>query len=201
VSVADAEIDHLYDAIVTVPQPPEHVVRPPAFSQRPRWQRVCMIALIAIPIVAYAAGFAVYLVDLLTHNFVPQGNYLFLINATIQSLVWAVGAYACNALERGLKGRHHQKPALLIFPSGIELDGQFLSWKNIGSCRWNRYLPDTVVIAVDAGRSHFRHAVPVPQSHCAVVEETLRRFGKWDEPRVVEALVPDSGMSVNFSHR
>ena len=158
-----------------------------------------MIALIAIPVVAYFAAFAVYLVDLLTHNFVPQGNYFVLINTTIQSLVLAVGAYACNALDRGLKGRQRLKPALTIFPSGIELDSQFLSWKNIGSCRWNRYLPDTVVIAVDAGRSHFRHAVPVPQSHRAVVEETIRRFGKWDEPRVVEALVPDTGMSVNFS--
>ncbi len=51
-----------------------------------------MIALVAIPVIAYAAAFAVYLVDLLTHNFVPQGNYFILINTTVQSLVWAVGA-------------------------------------------------------------------------------------------------------------
>ena len=65
----------------------------------------------------------------------------------------------------------------------------------------------TLVIAVNSRQSHCRHAVPVPESHCALVEGTLRRFGKWDEPwpldeweKPVVAINSDSesGMSINF---
>jgi hypothetical protein len=201
VSVADAEIDRLYDAIVTVPQPPEYIGRRREHTQRPRWQRAFVIAIIAIPVVAYVAVFAVYLVDLLTHNFVPEGNYFVLINTTIQGLVWAVVSYALTAFERRVKLRQRQKAALTIFPSGIALDGQFVSWTDIGSCRWNRYLPAALVIAVDAGHSHWQHTVSVPESHRALVEKTIRGFGKWDEPRTVEEVAPDTGMSINLTYR
>jgi hypothetical protein len=198
VSVADPEIDQLYDAIVTVPRPLEFTPRPRAYVPLQRWCRACNIAIVAIGLITYAAAFAVYFIDLLTHNFVPQGNYLLLVQVTMQMLVYVVASYAIRECLRRVDLWQCQKPLLTIFKSGIVLDGQFVSWKNIQSCRWNRYVPETLVIAVEAGRSHWRHAVSIPKSHGVLVENTFRRFGKWDQPGAVDEVAFEAGTSLNL---
>jgi hypothetical protein len=207
VGVADPEIDGLYAAILTVPGPQEFVPRRIENVPRRGWHRAATIAMMVIPPVICVAALAMYLFDLLTHNFVPEGNYLFLLNVTLQMLMWVVFCRGAQALERRFKLRQSQKPSMTIFPSGIALDGQFVTWENIASCRWNHFSAETLVIAVDSGHSHCRHAVVVPESHRAIVEGTFRRFGKWDEPWTldewekpvaVNMVDSESGMSINF---
>jgi hypothetical protein len=101
----------------------------------------------------------IYLVDLLSHSFVPRENYIILLHVTIQVLVYALNYYAIKQLECKINAWHCRKTSLTILPSGIALDGQFVSWQNVGFCRWNRYVPAKLMIAVDAGHSHDRHAV------------------------------------------
>jgi hypothetical protein len=100
--------------------------------------------------------------------------------------------------ERRVRLRKSQKPSLTIFPLGIAHESRFVSWTKIGSCRWNRYAPELLVIALDAGLSHFRHAVWIPQSHRALVEEIFRRFGKWDQPGAVDEVNFETGTSINL---
>lgn len=197
-SVADPEIDQLYDPIVTVPRPPVYVPLRPESMPRPRRRRACVIAIVAILLVAYAAAVAVYLVDLLTHSFVPEGNYLPLVNGTMQMLIWAGYVYAIKDWRRANLQRC-ETPSLSIFASGIVLDGQFVLWKNVRSCRWNRYFPDTLVIAVNAGHSHWRHPVWIPKSQRALVKKTFLRFGKWDQPEAVDEVALQTGMSIKLS--
>ena len=86
-----------------------------------------------------------------------------------------------------------------IFPAGIALDGQFVPWNNIGSCRWNRFGPDTVVIAVNDGQSRGRRDVLIPKSHHTLVENTFRRFGKWDEPGVFDDVAFETRRNIGRS--
>jgi hypothetical protein len=88
--VADPAIDQLYDAIVTVPPPPEYMPRSRQNVPRPLWQRAAVITIRAVFLVAYAGAFAICLFDLLTHDFVPEGNYFALTYITSQIFVYAV---------------------------------------------------------------------------------------------------------------
>ena len=107
-SVADAEIDRPYDAIVTVPDPLWD-------ESRNRRRTVWFVVMTAIPFAVYFVAFVVYLVDLFAHRFVPEGNYVPLLSATIQLPVYAVGFY----LMQFSKARHEGVPSLTIFPTGI----------------------------------------------------------------------------------
>ncbi len=64
------------------------------------------------------------------------------------------------------------------------------------SCHWNRYSPGKLMVAIDVGQSHALHSVFVPGGQRAVVEEALRRLGKWDEGSGVAF---ESGLSINLS--
>ena len=201
-SVADPEIDQLDEAIVTVPRPPKYMPTPPEYARRQRWHRACIIAIAAILIVAYPAAFGLYLVNLLTHNFVPERKYVPLVQGTVQIFVFVVCWYAIKEFERRVKSWQCRKPSLpslTIFPSGVAHEGQFVGWQNIRSCRWNRYNPDKLVIAVNGGQTKSRHAVSVPESHRALVEDTFRRFGKWDQPGEADEMASETAMSLNLS--
>ncbi len=156
-SVADAEIDGLCDAMVIVAQPRGRIVRWVAFS--------------LIFLVFYAGGLFVCVKDLLRLGLSAEVDCSpFLIMTMLLSLfIDTFGlVYLC-------------KPALAIFKSRLELSGQAVPWAGIGSCHWNRYSPGKLLVAIDVGQSHALHSVIVPEGERAVVEEALRRLGKWDE--------------------
>jgi hypothetical protein len=190
-SVADLEIDQLDDAIVTVPLPQEYVARR-------RRHKAFQITIVVIFLLAYATAFAVYLVDLFSHNFVPEGNYLPLVNATIQILIYVVFSSAMMGFGRRVGLRQREEPSLTIFPLGIALSGHYVSWNQVGPCRWNRYIPETLMVAVHFGHSHARQAVPVPKSHLVLVEYALRRFGKWDQPVTMDDVASETGISIKL---
>jgi hypothetical protein len=209
VSVVDPEIDRLDAAILTVPRPFEYAPRLPEIVPRNRWHRAGTIVMVAIPLLAFVAAFPVYVVDLFTHNFAPGARYFFLLNCTIQILLWVVICFGAKEFERRFKLRQSRKPSMTIFPSGIALEDQFVTWENIASCRWNLYIPRTLVIAVNSRDWRCTHAVPVPETHRALVEGTFRRFGKWDEPWAwdesekigpgpVDENASETGMHINF---
>jgi hypothetical protein len=169
VSVADAEFDHLCDAMVTVPDP----MWDESWNRR---RTVWLVVMAAIPFAVYVVAFVVYLVDLFTHRFVPKGNYLPLASWTIQLPVFVVVFY----LLRFSKVRHEGVPSLRIFPTGIALRGQFESWKNVGSCRWDSSSWNMLMVEIRYGQAYWRQYAWVSEGYRTVVEEALRRFGKWD---------------------
>jgi hypothetical protein len=169
VSVADAEIDHLCDAIVTVPDPFWD-------ESRNRTRTVWLVVMAAILFAVYVVAFVVYLLDLLAHRFVPKGNYLPLVSWTIQLPVFANGFY----LMQFSKAKDEGVPSLRIFPTGIALRGQFESWKNVGSCRWDSSSSKMLMVEIRYGQAYWRQYAWVSEGYRTVVEEALRRFGKWD---------------------
>ncbi len=155
-SVADAEIDGLCDAIVIVAQPRGRIVTTVAFS--------------LIFQVFYAGALLVCVRDLLRLGLPDAVDYspFLIMTILLNLLIDTFGLiYIC-------------KPALAIFKSRLELSGQAMPWASIGSCHWNRYSPGELMVAIDVGQSHALHSVLVPEGQRADVEEALRRIGKWD---------------------
>jgi hypothetical protein len=76
------------------------------------------------------------------------------------------------------------KRPFAILRDGIEVAGHALPWERIVACRWNLYSPGTLMIAARSEKNLVHHSVPVPQSHQVLVEETLRRFGKWEAAQI-----------------
>jgi hypothetical protein len=193
VSVADPEIDQLYEAIVTVPAPLLEEWRTPSATHR-----LVPVVMVAIPLTVYVAAFVFYLVDLFTHRFVPTGNYVLLVQMTVQMLCIVVCLYL-RQFSRSKSKLPEKASPLAIFKSGIALHGQYKPWKSVGTCRWDCDSLRMLMIEIKYGEAYWQEYALIPHSHRLVVEETFRRFGKWDQPGEADEMPLETGMSLDLS--